>query len=183
MRVYLLLLLCFQSILGVPVAAEDFCDPLITIGPADSSLKVLLTRLAKQHDFQLLFPDSLDRPLKVKKAMSLNRMIKKLTIDMNTVLKHKVIQNCEAPRLSFLLALPESKESYDSISLIQGQSGQEDYIYIENMGLYVSQVLDGSQVAEIDRMTPEQLTEYEQLFESLQVQREQVKLDTDAAGN
>lgn len=168
---------------GIAAAAEDPCDPLIIIDPADSSLKVLLSRLAQQYDFELSFPDSLDRPLKIKKTMPLNRMIKKLTTNMNTVLKHEVIENCKEAKLSFLLVLPEAKESGDSISLIQEQGVQEDYIYIENMDLYVSEVLDGSRVPEIGRMTPEQLIEYEQVFGTLQDRREQVKLDANAAGN
>jgi len=183
MRFHLILLLCFQPMISALAVTYDPCDPLILIQPADSSLKVLLSRLADEYDFQLFFPDSLDRPVKFMQSMPLSLMIKKLTMDMNTVLMHEALDNCGVPKLTFFLALPEAVESDNAISLIHEQVVNEDYIYIENMNLYVSQVLDGSQVAEIHRMTPEQLFEYEQLVDALQANPKQAKIDTDAVGN
>lgn len=131
-----------------------------------------LTRLAEQYEFKLTFPLALDRPVGARKTMKLNRLIKILTTDLNTVLKHKTVEGCATPVLTQIIVLPVGKESALATIEPAAANSAEDYLYIDNMEEYVTNVIDGKQAAEPGRMTPEQREEFNYMMETLQAQRQ-----------
>ena len=170
MRLHSLYLLVILITAGIPVRAASSCNPVVTPTSSDTTLIRTLTRLAKEYDFKLSLPVSLDRPVQLKKSMKLDRLVKYLTSNLNTVLKHKKIDSCATPVLTQIIILPVGKET-DYVSIAQPASDQtEDYVYIENMELYVTNVLSGKQNADLGRMTPEQREEFKFIHETLEVQ-------------
>lgn len=164
---YLLLILVAGAI---PAQAASFCNPVVVPVRSDTTLLRTLTRLAAEYDFNLSLPASLDRPVQFKKSMNLNKLVKKLTSNLNTVLKHRKIDSCATAVLTHIIVLPVGKET-DYVSFAQPVSNQtEDYVYIENMELYVTNVLNGKQNADLGRMTPEQQAEFNFVRETLQAQ-------------
>ena len=155
---YLLLILVVGS---TPAQAENSCNPVVEPASSDTTLVQTLTRLAEEYDFKLTLPLSLDRPVQIKKSMKLNQLVKYLTSNLNTVLKHRKTDSCATPVLTHIIVLPVSRET-DYVSIAQPASNlNEDYIYIEDMESYVANVLSGKQNAELDRMTPEQQQEFD----------------------
>lgn len=155
----------------IPAQAASSCNPVVAPAGSDTTLARTLTRLAEEYDFKLTLPASLDRPVQFKKSMNLNKLVKKLTSNLNTVLKHKKVESCAKPVLTHIIVLPVGKET-DYVSIAQPASNQtEDYVYIENMELYVTNVLSGKQNADLGRMTPEQREEFNFVRKTLQAQR------------
>lgn len=155
-----------------PVKAANLCNPDVLLADSDNMLSQTLTRLAEEYEFKLTFPMSLDRPVKVRKSMKLNKLIKTLTVDMNTVLKTKTIEGCAVPVLTQIIVLPVGKEN-EFVSVEQPEPNVgEEYIYIENMEQYATNVLNGKQNAEPGRMTPEQREEFNYVMEILKAQQE-----------
>jgi len=174
---FLLLTISFR------VESDPPCNPLVTPKSSDTTLQGTLSRLADQYDFKLSMPESLDRPVKFSKSMNLDRLIQYLTSDMSTVLEHKKINNCAKPILTHLIVLPVGKET-GNLSINQPASLEaQDFIYIEDMELYVGNVLNGSQKADFQHMTPEQRDEFERvniiMSEQLAADIEQEKLSTE----
>lgn len=155
----------------IPAQAASSCNPVVAPAGSDTTLARTLTRLAEEYDFKLTLPASLDRPVQFKKSMNLNKLVKNLTSNLNTVLKHKKVDSCAKPVLTHIIVLPVGKET-DYVSIAQPASNQtEDYVYIENMELYVTNVLSGKQNADLGRMTPEQREEFNFVRKTLQAQR------------
>ena len=167
--------LTFYSLLvlltgGIPVQAASSCNPVVTPAVSDTTLVRTLTRVAKEYSFKLSLPVSLDRPVQFKKSMNLDRLVKYLTSNLNTVLKHKKVDICATPVLTHIIVLPVGKET-EYVNIAQPAPDQsEDYIYIENMELYVTNVLKGKQNAEVGRMTPEQREEFHLTHQVLSAQ-------------
>lgn len=166
-------MVCLLTI-GLPIRAiaESSCNPLVSLTNSDTQLLSTLTRFADQYSFNLTMPASLDRPIKPKKPMPLDKLIRNLTKDLNTVLKHKKQADCEVPVLSHLIILPVGNEAESTLIIQSSPEQTEDYIYIDDMTAYVGNVLDGKQVAELNRMTPEQREEFTILKDSMIEQRE-----------
>lgn len=182
-RFPILCLTFFLLAISFRVESEEACNPLITPENSDTTLQSTLSRLADQYDFKLSLPESLDRPVNLRKSMNLDRLIKYLTSDMNTVLKHRKVNNCATPVLTHLIVLPVGKET-NNVSVAQTASAEpEDFIYIDDMELYVGNVLNGSQKADVRRMTPEQREDFERVHaimsEQLAAEIEQEKLSTE----
>ena len=160
----------------IRVEASDFCNPVVTPVSSDTTLERTLTRIAEEYDFKLSFPPSLDRPVRLKKSMKLDQMVKFLTTDMNTVLKHKKVSSCATAVLTHLIVLPAGKLSgYASITQPAQENPpavdqSEDYIYIDDMELYVSEVLKGKKTADVAHMTPEQREEFNATYNILSTQ-------------
>lgn len=165
-----LCLIFFLLVISFRVESEEACNPLITPESSDTTLQSTLSRLANQYDFKLSLPLSLDRPVKLRKSMNLDQLVKYLTRDMNTVLKHKKVKNCAKPVLTHLIVLPVGKEA-EYVSVAQSASADpEDFIYIDDMELYVGNVLSGSQKADVRRMTPEQREDFERVHTRMRQQ-------------
>lgn len=162
--------MCFCGWLAIfaPAAqAEIFCNPVVDPLASDTTLAGTLSRIADEYEFKLSLPESLDRPVGFKKSMTLERLIKHLTRDLNTVLKHKKATGCASPVLTHLIVLPVGKDTEHVSSIQSAEEQTVDYIYIDNMESYVTNVLNGNQQADLRRMTPEQREEYRIVREAL----------------
>ena len=163
----------------IRVEAGDSCNPVVTPTSSDTTLERTLTRIAEKYDFKLSFPPLLDRPVQLKKSMKLDQLVKFLTLDMNTVLKHKKISSCATAVLTHLIVLPAGKLSgYGSVTQPAPENPptgdqSEDYIYIDDMELYVSEVLKGTKTADVAHMTPEQREEFNAAYNTLSTQLEE----------
>jgi hypothetical protein len=148
------------AVITSPGQAEIFCDPVVDPLASDTTLVRTLSRIAEEYEFKLSLPESLDHPVRFKKRMTLERLVKHLTRDMNTVLKHKKVDGCASPVITHLIVLPVGKETEHVGSQQSAEEQVVDYIYIDNMESYVTNVLEGKQKAELGRMTPEEREEY-----------------------
>jgi hypothetical protein len=149
------------------VQAESSCNPVVDPVATDNSLVRTLSRIAEEYEFELSIPESLDHPVRFKKSMTLERLVKHLTRDLNTVLKHKKVDDCASPVLTHLIVLPVGKEAGPVHNQQSAQEPQVDYIYIDDMESYVANVLNGSQEADLRRMTPEQREEFRIIRDAL----------------
>ena len=140
--------------------AEVACNPVIDPSSSDTTLKRTLSRLANEYDFTLSLPEALDRPIQFDKSMTLERLVKRLTADTNTVLRHKKIDGCATPVLTHLIVLPVGTQSEYPIDQLPEQAPVEDYIYIDNMESFVADVLGGRKRVDLNRLTPEQREEF-----------------------
>lgn len=159
-RIFTLCFLVMLAVITSPGQAEIFCDPVVDPLASDTTLVRTLSRIAEEYEFKLSLPESLDHPVRFKKRMTLERLVKHLTRDMNTVLKHKKVDGCATPVLTHLIVLPVGKESGFSGKQLSVQEQTVDYIYIDDMESYVTNVLEGKQQADLEHMTPEQREEF-----------------------
>jgi hypothetical protein len=156
-----------MAVIALPVQAESSCNPVVDPVATDNSLVRTLSRIADEYEFELSIPESLDHPVRFKKSMTLERLVKHLTRDLNTVLKHKKVDDCASPVLTHLIVLPVGKEAGPVHNQQSAQEPQVDYIYIDDMESYVANVLNGSQEADLGRMTPEQREEFRIIRDAL----------------
>ncbi|MDH3222002.1 MAG: hypothetical protein OEO19_20935 [Gammaproteobacteria bacterium] len=165
-----ILTLCLFAVLAViasPGQAGTVCNPVVDPVATDTTLARTLSRIAEEYEFKLSLPESLDHPVGFKKSMTLQQLVKHLTRDMNTVLKHKHVADCATPVLTHLIVLPVGKETEHVDTQQSAQAQPVDYIYIDNMESYVSSVLAGKQKADLGRMTPEQREEFKMVRDAL----------------
>jgi hypothetical protein len=169
--VSILYTLVLWASLGLPAQAADFCNPDVDPDASDTTLIQILSRIAEKYEFILSVPVSLDRPVRFNKSMPLDRLIKRLTADMNTVLMHGDVIGCAAPVLMELIILPNGQES-DSVTINPSSNEPTvEYVYIDDMDSYVTGVIEGKLQPELERMTPEQRAEYEILHELKIIQK------------
>jgi hypothetical protein len=159
-RIFILHSLLILAALNSPGQAATFCNPVVDPTNSDTTLIRALSRIAEEYEFKLTVPESLDRPISFNNSMTLERLVKHLTKNMNTVLKHKKIDGCATPVLTHLIVLPVGKEGGSDGDPPSMQEQTVDYIYIDNMEEYVTNVLAGKQQADLERMTPEQREEF-----------------------
>jgi len=159
-RIFTLYLLVMLAVIASPGQAAIFCNPVVDPVASDTTLVRTLSRIAEEYEFKLSLPESLDHPVRFNKSMTLERLVKHLTKDMNTVLKHKIVDDCATPVLTHLIVLPVGKETEYVGNQQSAQEQPVDYIYIDNMESYVTSVLEGKQKADLGRMTPEQREEF-----------------------
>jgi hypothetical protein len=155
------------AVIALPGQAESSCNPVVDPVATDNSLVRTLSRIAEEYEFELSIPESLDHPVRFKKSMTLERLVKHLTRDLNTVLKHKKVDDCASPVLTHLIVLPVGKEAGPVHNQQSIQEPPVDYIYIDDMESYVANVLNGSQEADLRRMTPEQREEFRIIRDAL----------------
>ena len=168
-----LLPLTLLTVAAFPAQAQSACNPVIDPVDSDTTLIRLLSRLAEENEFSLSIPDALDRPVRISKSMPLDRLIKQLTAEMNTVMIRNVIDGCSAAALVKLIILPNNEDG-DSVSSEPGyEEATVEYIYIEDMYSYVTSVLEGKEQPDLERMTPEQRVEFETQREERVNQAEQ----------
>jgi hypothetical protein len=176
-RIFARFVMFFAISTAVFAQSTDSCNPVVSVSAADLTLSQAFTRLAAEYKFKLTFPASMDRPIKPRKHMELERLIKLLTADMNTVLKHKTVDNCATPVLTHLMVLPVGAEAAYVDITQQAQEAPQEFIYIENMEQYVRNVLTGKQDADMEHMTPEQLEEYAIVEIEMRVKLEEERRD------
>jgi hypothetical protein len=173
---------CFLGLLAIiasPGRAEIFCNPVVDPLASDTTLVRTLSRIAEEYKFKLSLPESLDHPVGFKKSMTLERLVKHLTRNMNTVLKHKTVAGCASPILTHLIVLPVGQETEHVSSQQLTEEQTLDYIYIDDMESYVTNVLNGSQQVDLRRMTPEQREEFRIVREALTLQADEEASQTD----
>jgi len=166
-RILTLHSLVILASLTSPGQAATFCNPVVDPVASDTTLVRTLSRIAEEYEFKLSLPKSLDHPISFRQSLTLERLVKHLTKDMNTVLKHKKVGGCATPILTHLIVLPVGKEAGYVGNQQPAQDQMVDYIYIDNMESYVTSVLEGKQKADLGRMTPEQREEFKIVRDSL----------------
>jgi hypothetical protein len=159
-RIFSSLALFVVAVMTSPGQAAVACNPVVEPLSSDTTLISTLSRVATEYDFKLTLPESLDRPIRFDRSMALERLIKRLTRGMNTVLKHRKVEGCATPVLTHLIVLPIGKQTELSVNQPPEEEQTVDYIYIDNMESYVADVLEGRQQADLRRMTPEQREEF-----------------------
>ncbi len=152
--------------------SNDLCNPVIVPLRNETSIAQLLSGLAQDYNFNLSFPKNLDRPIQVNESMELDRLIKMLTKGMSTVLCHEKIDGCHNMRLTELAVMPVgNKAEFINIER-ESIAPPKEYVYIDDMEQYVTEVLMQKRKANLDNMTPEQATEFKLLRKKL---REELK--------
>ena len=162
---YSFLLLVFFCV--TEARSADLCNPVVEPEKRETTTAQLLTKLAKKYNFSLSFPKNLDRPILVDDSMKLNRSVKTLTKGMNTVLRHDKVEGCLDLRLSELTVMPVGEET-EFINVEQKSRPQpSEYIYIDNMEQYVTEVLMRERKAQVREMTPQQAAEFKSVKKRL----------------
>ena len=182
-RIFTLCFLVMLAVIASPGQAEIFCDPVVDPLASDTTLVRTLSRIAEEYEFKLSLPESLDHPVRFKKRMTLERLVKHLTRDMNTVLKHKKVDGCASPVITHLIVLPVGKETEHVGSQQSAEEQVVDYIYIDNMESYVTNVLNGNQKADLERMTPEQREEFRIVRDALATKPDEEPSQTEQTSN
>jgi hypothetical protein len=170
-----ILLLVFSRI--VEAQTTDRCNPVVEPTQRNVTTGSLLADLAEEYNFMLSFPKSLDQPVQVGEKMTLDQLVNMLTKGMNTVLRHEKIEGCSSLKLSEITVMPVGKET-EFINVEQKPTGQPlEYLYIENMEQYVTEVLMRERKANVKKMTPEQAVEFKQVKKRLRKElRDDIKL-------
>ena len=147
--------------------STELCNPVVEPVKTETTIALLLTDLAEKYNFSLSFPKNLDQPVQVDTSMRLDRLIKMLTTGMNTVLRHEKVEGCSSLRLSELTVIPVGEET-ELINVEQKSKVPPlEYIYIENMEQYVTEVLMRERKANVKKMTPEQVVEFKSVKKRL----------------
>jgi hypothetical protein len=152
--------LAILAALSFPGQAATLCNPVVEPVSSDITLIQTLSRIADEYEFKMTIPESLDQPIRFEQSMTLERLVRHLTRNMNTVLKHTRMDGCATPVLTHLIVLPVGTETGFIEDQPPAQEQIDEYIYIDDMELYVKNVLEGKQQAELERMTPEQREEF-----------------------
>ncbi len=159
---YLLIFFC-----ATKVWSADICNPTVKLIKTESSIAQLLTSLAEKYNFELSFPKNLDKPIAVNEDMALDKLIKMLTSEMNTVLRHEKVEGCSSLRLVELSVIPTGDKS-EFITIQQNVRKQPTaYIYIDDMEKYVTEVLLKQRKAKQGKMTPQQFAEFKLMRKKL----------------
>ncbi|MFT5218237.1 MAG: hypothetical protein ACI9LO_001110 [Planctomycetota bacterium] len=171
--IFILLQLVSLTVVALPAYAASACNPVIDPVDSDNTLIRILSRLADENEFSLSIPTALDRPVRLSKSMPLDRLIKQLTTEMNTVMIRNVVDGCAAAVLVKLIILPHNQDgesvSFEPVS----EEATVEYIYIADMEAYVTSVVEGKEQPDLERMTPEQRVEFEAQREARMSQIEQ----------
>ncbi|VAW50614.1 hypothetical protein MNBD_GAMMA06-1690 [hydrothermal vent metagenome] len=148
------------------VWSDDICAPVTVPVRSETSIAQLLSGLAEDYNFNLSFPKNLDRSMRMDESMELNQLIKMLTKDMNTVLCHEKIDGCNNMRLTELAVMPVGNKT-EFINVERDTASVKEYIYIDDMEQYVTDVLMKKNTAKLNEMTPEQAAEFKLLRKRL----------------
>ena len=87
------------------------CDPIVSLDVQPTTLQKVLSLLAEQYHFDLIFPVDADRSVEQIDAMSLSQSLKYLTADVNTILQHEKVEGCARGRLISLEVLPVGQDA------------------------------------------------------------------------
>ena len=156
------------------VLADDLCQPVVEPPPPGTSLVDFLHDLSVRYDFSLSVPKALDDTVNIQQSMELDKLIKRLTSELNTVLLHEAVAGCATPRLSELNILSVGQDSeflseglpVDTLTRIEAP----EPVVIEDMERYVTEVLLKKRKANKKAMTVEQLEEFKAVKKRLRVE-------------
>ena len=147
------------------VQAEEACNPQVSIGIEQKTLSQALVYLADSNEFSLSFPKALDQELEMADTMLLNAMVRYLTRDLNTMLSYSDKSVCEGKKLRELIVLPTGEDT--EFVTVKGHSAtvaekqpKQDYLRIDDMNEYVTEVMENGKKANRNMMTPEQRAEF-----------------------
>ena len=157
--------LLFSVCLLSEVYAGNTCNPEVRINEKQATLSQALVSLAEQNSFHLSFPSSLDRKIAVNEVMQLDKMIKYLTHDLNTLLNYEASEICDEKKLIELVVMPTGKETEfitvrpRPVHEKRLAKKQGEGIYIEDMDAYVRDMMATNRKPEKYLMTREQIKE------------------------
>jgi hypothetical protein len=166
-----LLLALLPAMLATPVAGDDTgpspCNPVVRLAVESASLQETLSGLSRDYGFSLVFPASVERAVSLEAELPLEQLLNTLTTGLSIALVHGEDSDCGGRRLTRLILYPvgEEGETAPESGMAAG-AGTEvpnrhvDYIYIEDMEQYVEEVLHKKRRPELQRMTPEQRSEF-----------------------
>ncbi len=165
MQKVILISLAFGLGSALNTYAADSCNPDVYMSNKQTTLSEGLTYLAQKNGFKLSFPKSLDRKIVINESMPLDKMIKYLTSDLNTMLSYADSQDCTGKRITELIILPVGEET--EFLTVQARSQQEkrlakkqgERIYIEDMDVYYGERKAAGLKPEKFLMTREQVRE------------------------
>lgn len=180
---YSFLLFLYIFINGMTaIQANADCDPVVDSMPDKNTASQALSTLAERYNFSLTFPKSLDRRVDVEDEMKLSQLIKFLTLDMNTVLRHEKVAGCVEPKLIELIVMSVGEDTeyviveskpvllpHKDIQPTLNSSPAEPF-NIEDMEQYVTEVLMRERRSNIKNMTVEQKMEFREMREILKVE-------------
>jgi hypothetical protein len=169
---WLPLLALLPAMLAPPAAGGDTgpsspCNPVVRLAVESASLQETLSSLSRDYGFSLVFPSRVERPVSLEAELPLEQLLKALTTGLSTSLVHGEDSDCGGRRLTRLILYPvgEQGEPAPESGMAAGAgtevpSRQLDYVYIEDMEQYVEEVLHRKRRPELQRMTPEQRSQY-----------------------
>jgi hypothetical protein len=179
--------LIILAITASPGQAEVACNPVVEPTSSDTTLKRTLSRLATEYQFTLSLPEAMDRPIQFDKSMTLERLVKRLTTNTSTVLRHRKVDGCATPALTHLIVLPVGKQGDYRVDQQPEQAPIEGYLYIDDMESFVADVMEGRESVDLDRLTPEQREEFRIVQEAVTARQAeeatQTKPAQDAVGS
>jgi hypothetical protein len=154
------------------------CNPVVHLSVEKASLAKTLAGLAQAHDFTLVFPDSVDRPITLDAELPLDRMLKRLTNGISTSYLYADRPACDGNQIMKLVVYPVGEEG-KALRTAGGRNGNpnrpvtsQDYIYVDDMDQYVTEVLTHKRHAELVRLTPEQRLQYREARKRLKKELE-----------
>lgn len=172
-----LLLNCVTS-----VQAGTVCDPVVDNVQVNSTVSQTLSSLAEKYNFSLTFPKDIDRQADVGEMMRLSQLVKFLTWDMNTVLRHEKVDGCVSPILTELIVLSVGEDTEyvivekkpvlipQQVMLPAKKPGPAELFDIDDMEQYVTQVLMRERKSNVKNMTAEQKKEFKEMKQLLRVE-------------
>lgn len=153
------------------------CNPPVRLDVEDVALSTLLDELAQEHDFSLVFPESMDRHVTVHEELALDALLERLTAGISTSYMYADEADCDGLRIVKLVIYPIGEKG----EVIRGSGGtvgtariprkDRDYIYVEDMDGYVRDVMLKKHGPELNRLTPEQRVEYRMSKQRLKKER------------
>ena len=160
-----LLIFVLGFTLSLHAYAENTCNPDVYMSDKQTTLSEALVYLAQKNGFKLSFPKSLDRKIDINESMPLDKMVKYLTNDLNTMLSYSESKTCGGKQIAELIILPVGEET--EFLTVRAKTRQEkslakkqgERIYIDDMDAYYSARVAAGLKPEKFLMTDEQVVE------------------------
>lgn len=163
---------CCLALIGSTASLfADECNPQLNVA-GDQTVDQVLRALAKEHDFALSIPASVNGAVSVASGQRLNHLLSSLTKKYSTYIEYEVSDDCLAGYVTSVTILPKS--SGDTVNRFLPSNEAREYLYIPDMHQYVEDVLNKKAKAQVRRMTEAQKQEYRKIRKELR--KEQKKL-------
>jgi hypothetical protein len=147
--------------------APSSCNPVVRLAVEQASLQRTLTDLSTDYGFSLVFPAGMEQPVSLQAELPLEQLLKTLTTGLSTSFIHGADAGCGGSRLTRLVVYPFGEQGQPApgsgaatAGKIEEPERDPDYIYVEDMELYVEEVLLRKRRPELQRLTPEQRADY-----------------------
>lgn len=168
-KLLILLQILVNTVFAEVVQADALCQPTVKPAAEGMTLVKFLKELSLTYDFQLSVPENFDRPVNVPQSMELEALIKMLTTGMSTIIMHSDLAGCPKPRITSLSIISAGEDTeflsegfpVDTLTKIpEPEPPESEPLVIEDMELYVTEVLLKKRKALKKRMSQEQLSEF-----------------------